>query len=293
MRRSLPLVVSLLLAGPLAAGEHYHSHSPNLNISVDSSDPITRCDQIRVTYDGDRVPVTEEIVRVAGLRSLRVRAPRNGGIHVTGSNDAGYSVRACKASVPGGDSASRITVSNDEVSSDGSSDDTVVFFIVRAPQNATLDLEASNGQVAVDGVNGTITAHAENGPVSIKGSTGTIDASAVNGPVAFSGNSGNVKLRAQNGPISVKLLGGGWGAGSLDARTENGPVALKMPHDFRSGVVVESDGHGPVSCRGEACRAAQRSFNDDDRPRRIELGSGTMAVHISTVNGPIAIRDQE
>ena len=41
---------------------------------------------------------------------------------------------------------------------------------------------------------------------------------------------------------------------------------------FRSGVVVESEGRGPVSCRAEACRQARRTWDDEDN-RRIELGS--------------------
>src|SRR2546430_9784908 len=65
-----------------------------------------------------------------------------------------------------------------------------------------------------------------------------------------SGGSGSAKLNATNGPITVKLRGDSWN-GSLDAHTENGPMSLRIPPTFRSGVVVESDGHGPVSCRAD------------------------------------------
>src|SRR5207244_4069771 len=83
--------------------------------------------------------------------------------------------------------------------------------------------------------------------------------------------SGTVKLDAQNGPISVKLNGQSWPSGTLEAHAHNGPLSLKLPAGYRSGVVVESDGHGPVSCHAEACRNARRSYDDDDNmPRRIE-----------------------
>ena len=117
--------------------------------------------------------------------------------------------------------------------------------------------------------------------------------------VSFSGDSGNVKLRAQNGPVSVHLAGSYWVSGSLDASTQNGPLSLKLPAGYRSGVVVDSDGHGPVSCRAEACRAAIRARTtssnddgDDDWPRHLELGSGPAMVHLATVNGPVSIKEQ-
>src|SRR5207253_49023 len=101
---------------------------------------------------------------------------------------------------------------------------------------------------------GTVNARAQNGPISVKDSSGTLDITTVNGPISFAGDSGNVKLRATNGPISVKLHGTAWTAGTLNAETQNGPMSLKLPRGYGSGVVVESDGNGPVTCRAEACR---------------------------------------
>jgi hypothetical protein len=90
----------------------------------------------------------------------------------------------------------------------------------------------------------------------------------------------------------VKLDGGSWVGGSLDAHSHNGPLSVKVPNDYRSGVIVESDGHGPMSCRAEACRQARRPW-DDDSPRRIELGSGPTAVRLSTENGPVSVRERD
>jgi DUF4097 and DUF4098 domain-containing protein YvlB len=169
----------------------------------------------------------------------------------------------------------------------------VVYYIVNVPRGASLDLSANNGPIAIQSVDGTVTAHAHNGPIAVKDSTGSLDITTQNGPISFAGDSGNVKLHATNGPISVRLAAGSWNGGTLDAATENGPLSLKLPRGYRSGVVVESDGNGPVTCRAEACRDVRR-FNDegeDDRPRRIELGSGSHAVTLSTNNGPIAVKE--
>lgn len=298
MRRNLIILAIVALALPAFAG-HGHDHWGNhrgLSISMDDDyGDVTDCNQIRVTYDGRVVPmVSEDLPGVGGLRSLKVRSDRNGGIRVTGGASA-FAVKVCKASALGDVRDIQARLSGNEVSAERGDEDSksVVYFLVSAPRGATLDLSASNGPIGIDSVDGTVTARAQNGPISVKDSSGKLDINTQNGPIAFSGSSGNVKLHANNGPISVKLLGSAWTAGTLDAETQNGPLSLKLPRGYRSGVVVESDGHGPVTCRAEACRDVRR-FNDDgddDRPRRIELGSGSRAVTLSTTNGPISVKE--
>src|ERR1051325_5870474 len=251
MRRLLIPLATLVLALPAFASGHgrYGSRGFNVNIDDDYED-LTSCDQIHVTYDGRDVPMISEELPVSGMHSLKISSDRNGGI--------------------------RVRVSGNEISADRGDDSyTVVYYIVSAPRGASLDLSANNGPIAIHAVDGSVTAPAHNGPIAVKDSSGTLDITTQNGPIAFDGDSGNVKLHATNGPISVRLAGSGWNGGSLDSATENGPLSLRLPRGYRSGVVVESDGHGPVTCRAEACRDVRR-FNDegeDDRPRRIELGS--------------------
>jgi hypothetical protein len=282
------------LALPAYANSHsrYGSHGFNVNIDVDEED-LTDCGQIHVTYDGRDVPMITENVPVAGVRSLSIHSDRNGGIHVAGGASS-FAVKACKASALGDARDIRVHLNGNEISSDGDGDnDNVVYYLVSVPRGASLDLTSNNGPIAIHSVDGSVTASAHNGPIAVKDSSGTLDITTQNGPISFAGDSGNVKLRATNGPISVKLAGSYWNSGSLDASTENGPLSLHLPRGYRSGVVVESDGNGPVTCRAEACREVRR-FNDDgedDRPRRIELGSGARAVTLSTNNGPIAVKE--
>jgi DUF4097 and DUF4098 domain-containing protein YvlB len=299
MRRSLAILLSLA-ALSLFAGDHggRHGYRNGRNVSIststDDDEQVTRCDQIRVSYDGDRVPMVEESVPVSGLRSLRVRPPQNGGVRVVGSNQSSYSVKACKATFLGRDARDiRVDLRGDELSASVPDDtDAVVYFLVSAPRNASLNLEAENGEIGVQDFTGTLTAHTTNGPISLKAVNGTIDAEAQNGPIAFSGGSGTVKLESHNGPVTIKLDGNAWQGGGLDAHSQNGPVSLKLPNNYRSGVVVESNGHGPMSCHAEACRQASRPW-DDDSPRRIELGSGPAMVRVSTNNGPVSVRERD
>jgi hypothetical protein len=298
MRRFLVLISLAFLAVPAFAHGHGRGHGVNVNISTDG-DEVIDCDDIRVSFDGERVRMTSEDIPFTG-KSLELRNEHHGGIHVTGWNGSTYQVRACKATRPGADpNAIRVMASGNKVGAEGPDEDSwIVYYIVRAPRNAVLDLYSTNGGIGVHNVNGTINARAVNGPVSVKESSGTIDAETTNGPISFGGNSGTVRLMATNGPVSVKLDGNGWNDGSLDAQTRNGPVSLKLPRGYRSGIVVETRG-GPVTCRAEGCydRRNARYYDDDEydhrRSRRIELGSGPQTVRLATTNGPVSIKEAE
>jgi DUF4097 and DUF4098 domain-containing protein YvlB len=286
MRRLL--LISLFVPATLFAS-HYHG---GLSVSTDDRD-ITDCSQLRVTIDDAPAAKSEEVVQLGNVRSLTVRAPQNGGINVIGTDSGRYEVTACKAAAIATTlNDIRVRVNGNELTADGPSDSRwVLYFLVRAPRGADLDLSAHNGPITLRGVNGTVAAHAVNGPISARELAGSINLETTNGPISIDGGSGSAKLNATNGPITVKLRGDSWN-GSLDAHTENGPMSLRIPPTFRSGVVVESDGHGPVSCRAEACRQARRTWDDEDN-RRIELGSGPTVVHLSTVNGPVSVREVE
>ena len=117
-----------------------------------------------------------------------------------------------------------------------------------------------------------------------------VDAETSNGPISISGGSGTLKARAANGPLTVNLDGGSWN-GTLDASTKNGPLSVKLPKGYASGVVVESNGRGPIACKADGCDRGWRS-SDDGEPRRLELGTGPVNVRLSTVNGPVTVKDE-
>jgi hypothetical protein len=310
MRRfALGATLSLLTLPLIAAhGNHSSNYGHGLSVSFNDWDDVRDCSALHVRDSDRTIPVIEDNVPVGNLRSLKVHSDRNGGIRVTGNSGSTFSVRACKASALGNVNDLRVRVSGNEVSSTRGDDDhsgDIVYFLVSAPRGASVDLDATNGPISVDDVNGTVTARALNGPIAVKNSAGTLDINTTNGPIAFDGNSGNVKLRATNGPIAVKLAGASWTSGKLDASTENGPLSLKVPRNYGSGVLVETDGNSPVTCRGAACAAAKKAFalahagddEDDDSfvprwPRRLEFGAGARAVSLSTHNGPVAVREE-
>jgi hypothetical protein len=302
MRHALTALLFVALAVPACA--RTHNRSTTISIDTDDWSEVTSCSQIRVTIDGHQAARAEENVAIGAVKTLHVAAGNRGGVYVLGSTDSTYSVKLCKAAALAGDlanirarfSGSELSVIGDSGSDDDTDDDRDVlgFYLIRAPRGASLDLEAHNGSISVHSVNGTIRANAVNGPIAVKHSTGTIDVTTENGPITLAGGGGTVKLHAQNGPISVKLDGTTWNGGSLDAKTENGPVSLKLPRGYRSGVIVESNGHGPMRCRAEACRGAKRTWDDDDDAnRRIEFGDGAKVIRLTTVNGPVSVKERD
>jgi DUF4097 and DUF4098 domain-containing protein YvlB len=293
------MVIGLLAALSLAvlpvAANNYHHHGDghDVNVSIESDDDgvVSDCSQIKVRYEDEPAVRAEEMIRASGLTRLRIDAKKHGGVRISGWNESGWSIKACKAaSSAAALNDVRVSLSGDVLSANSTSDNAMVFFVIRAPKNATLDVDSTNGPIGLYDVNGTLKLSAQNGPISLKKSSGTIDASTVNGPISFGGGSGTVKLAAQNGPISVKLDGSTWD-GSLDASTQNGPLSLKIPRNYRSGVLAEARGHGPVSCKADACSGAKRTW-DDEESRRIELGSGPAVIHVSTNNGPLSIKER-
>lgn len=299
MRRTI-LFLALVLVTNASFAANRHGRGVNVSIENDFGS-ATDCSAMTVRFDGERAPVITEEVPVGNLRSLKVRGAQNGGIRVFGGASR-YGVTICKAAANSRDaSAVRAQFNGNELQIDGPNGDErwTAFVLVSAPRGADLDVSTTNGPISIDSLDGKLSAQALNGPISMKNSTGSLDVETTNGPISMSGGSGQVKLSAKNGPLTVNLSGSSWN-GSLDAETQNGPLSIRVPRGYRSGVVVETTGHGPVSCRGvEGCEVSLRSGYDDDddhdhdRVRRFELGSGQQNVRLSTVNGPLTIRDSD
>jgi Toastrack DUF4097 len=292
MRRFIA-AAALLIAPAVFA--HDHGHHRNMNVTTDD-DEITSCDQIRVSFDHEAALRAEEELPVGNLRSLKVTTDTNGGVRVAGWDQPRYAVTACKFAADGATLAEvRPRLGGNEITLSGPESDKqwYTFLIVHTPNNAQLDVNTHNGPVSLQGVNGTLNVRAQNGPLSLRDSSGTIDAVTVNGPISLSGGSGNVRISATNGPVSVKLSGSRWD-GTLDAKTQNGPLSLKLPRNFGSGVDLTVD-RGPISCKADACRDLKRSWHDDDndRPRKLSFGSGARNVTLSTVNGPVVVKESD
>lgn len=303
------IVLSFLLAITAPARDR-HSR----NISTHGDEPAATCNDLRIEFDGRAAVIQSEdrTFTKAEASVLRATGEANGGVQVVGWDKDVYSVSLCKAAAPYSDaekilSQIKLTANNGEIGVSGPShgDDWTAFLLIHAPKAATLDLHVNNGPLSIYSVDGKITARAVNGPISARDCKGEIKLSAQNGPINARGTSGNVELRTENGPISthstsgnvdirtqngpidVALDGQTWSGSGLQAHAQNGPLTIRVPSGYQSGVVVESDGHGPFSCHAAACSEGRKTWEDDKK--RVEFGSGPTLVRVSTVNGPISV----
>jgi putative adhesin len=301
-RRSYFFLLSfcaLFALGFTTARASHHRHS--VNISDGHRQPATDCADLRIRFDDQDAAVRSEehTLTRAEAGSLQVQPHTNGGLQVVGWDKDTYSVTACKAAAGPADEAERIlsqitlSVQPGRVSTNGpgSEEDWTVYLLMRVPKAANLAMETMNGPLALYDVDGKVTAKTHNGPIRLRNFSGEAEISAVNGPISLEGGKGSVKIHTENGPINVELAGSAWTGAGLTADAHNGPVTLSVPSGFQSSFVVESTNHAPVSCKASICESARRTW--DDEHRRIEYGNGPATIRLSTVNGPVSVRDSQ
>jgi len=297
MRGGLGAAMALALSS--AAAPEAAAVQRNTGMSTHNNGPAESCADLDVRFDDERAVMKSEQQTLTRAEApvLRVHAETNGGVELRGWDQDTYSVTTCKFAAPPQGEAEVVfsqihtSISGGEVSASGPGhrDRWSVFFLIRTPRGATVNLDAHNGPVSTYGVNGTLTAHAVNGPISLNDFSGEGDIEAQNGPISVRGSRGNLKIRTQNGPISVHVDGTKWDGAGLTADAENGPVSLHVPSGFQTAFLVESRGHGPVSCSASICGAARKTWDDEDR-RKIEFGSGSPVIKLSSYNGPVSVR---
>jgi DUF4097 and DUF4098 domain-containing protein YvlB len=293
---SATALLALVLTGARAASRHH-----SVSISDGHKQPVTDCSDLRIRFDErDAVVRSEErTLTKSEAPSLEIRPHTNGGVQIVGWEKDTYSVTACKAASGSGADAERIlsqitmSIDKGKVSTQGpgSDDDWAVYLLIRAPKSAVLDLETKNGPISLYDVDGKLRARAHNGPISLKNFSGEADITAVNGPISLEGSNGNVRVHTENGPISVALTGTMWNGTGLSADAQNGPLTLTVPKGYQSSFVVESRNYSPVSCKASICENARKTW--DDNNRRIEYGSMPAMIRLSTVNGPVSVRDSK
>ena len=259
-------------------------------------DAVADCSDLHMQFENrDAVVQSEErTISKAEASTLRIVAESNGGLQVQGWEKNDYSVTLCKGADPAGDaqdllSRIHLTFQNGEVGVSGPSsrDRWSAYLLLKAPKDASIDLQVKNGPVGLYQVDGKASVQAQNGPVTVRDCTGDLNLSAINGPVTLEGNSGKLRVDAQNGPVTVSLDGTSWAGSGIEAHAKNGPLTLRIPEGYQSGVLVESDGHSPFRCHASACSEARKTWDEDSKS--IQFGSGPTMIHLSTMNGPISV----
>lgn len=293
-------VLSITAVLALAAGSYSVSaREQGRRVDLEAADCLS-INQMFGDFEVARATQRATVPVTAG--TLEVRPDFNGGVRIERGPGGLYGVTACIAAgaatraeaQAAADSVrleiegSRVRV-RDVAGARSSMRSWSVQLIVSAPDGASLVAETSNGPIGVSDFTGTLDLRASNGPISVHGVAGDVKARASNGPISIDGSRGEFDIETANGPIDVKLDGRRWD-GHLTARASNGPLTLTVPSDYQSGVEVTSSAHSPWSCRAAACRAGNRDW--DDRSRILHIGTDPVVVRLSTVNGPVTVRDR-
>ena len=305
MKRGFLLFLALCLASTMTVAggrrSHWGNHSYNIRTSGDvNSDACA--DHLQISSDDfDRHAEAESETTVAN-RALHVTAAHNGGIHVKQWDRNEIGIKVCKAVVAPTDAEAqkllqqvKLNVNGDRVTVEGpdTSDSHgrwSALLMVHVPKNAQLDLDADNGGISFNQVQVNATAHTHNGGISLDRASGKLNVEAQNGGVSVKDCNGDIKVNVQNGGVSLKL-GETWTGAGLEANTHNGGLSVEIPKTFRSSLEVSGSRHVGFSCRSEACRNGQRTW-DDDGDRILRIGSGSPVIRTSTVNGGVIVRDR-
>jgi hypothetical protein len=292
----------LVTAAPRAISHrnNYNEHKSGghtIEVMSHNDTPAESCSDLHVRFDRHEAVMRSEerTITKAEAPTLRVNAESNGGLQVQGWDQNTYAVTLCKAAEQGSDAENvlaqiKLTFASGElgVSGPSSHNHWTAHLLIKAPSAAAMELHVKNGPMGLYHVEGNLKAQAQNGPITVRGCQGELDLSAENGPVSLEENSGKQSIRTQNGPITIDLDGKNWNGAGLEARATNGPVTLRVPAGYQSGVVLESDGNGPFSCRASVCDEGRKTW--DEEHKRVEFGSRPTVIRVSTVNGPVSVR---
>ena len=267
-------------------------------INLEAAD-CSRINQMFGDYEVGRATQHATVPLAAG--TLELRPDANGGVRVEKGSGSAYEITACIAAGARTAAEAQAAADNVQLVIEGNKVKLVgndrsdrvrswsVQLIVMAPDGASIDAETSNGPIGVSGVDGKFNLRASNGPISLEGVTGEVNARAANGPISVEGSRGQFDVQTSNGPISIRLEGRRWD-GRLDARASNGPLTVSIPSDYQSGVEISSSDHSPWNCRAAACQGGNRDW--DERARTLRIGSDPVVVKLTTVNGPVTVRDR-
>jgi hypothetical protein len=142
-----------------------------------------------------------------------------------------------------------------------------VAYELQVPRKADIRVDATNGGIIIEDVNGRIDAH------------------TVNGGIVLGDVNGDVRGETVNGGVRVELANEKWDGPGLDLQTVNGGVSLAVPSGFSGELDARTANGGvavdfPITISG---------MINNRRQIRGTIGSGGPRIRLSAVNGGISI----
>jgi hypothetical protein len=171
--------------------------------------------------------------------------------------------------------------------------------VVTVPVNTEIDLQASNGKIALEGVSRGGYMRTSNGSITIEDVLGFYEARTSNGPVTVTSLRGEANIQTSNGPVVLTDV-----YGRFDVGTSNGSISLS---GFLTGrtrlttsngdVEVTFDGQrdlalNATTSNGRITSRLQITPVDESTGRLVAMmGAGATELTISTSNGSIMLQE--
>ena len=162
------------------------------------------------------------------------------------------------------------------------------FDILVPDSNSTgLDLNTTNGNVAVYSITADIDVNTSNGKISLTNTCGNATLFTSNGNVNIQTHNGSIKTHTTNGSIECNLSEFN-ATDSAGLETTNGSLQLYLPTDVSASIDAYTT-NGSISISG----FSSISYQEHSRTRvRCRIGSGTSIIAVKTTNGNITIRSR-
>lgn len=210
---------------------------------------------------------------------LTIDARPSGGITVRGWNGADVRVRALVEGRAATAEDAKALAASVQISSggntlhaaraNGATEGWSVSYEVFVPTQISLNLQAKNGGIHLENVQGNITFE------------------ALNGGATLTGLGGEVKGKTTNGGLTLNLTGDTWTGGALDVSTVNGSVSCQLPAAY-SATLIARTVHGRV--HAHLATGVRKSLLPHNLTAT--LGQGGPQLRLGTVNGSITVQQQ-
>ncbi|MES2393657.1 MAG: DUF4097 family beta strand repeat-containing protein [Acidobacteriota bacterium] len=151
-------------------------------------------------------------------------------------------------------------------------------------------LHSSDGSISVDGYNGALRLSTSDGSIHVHNAAGTIDAGTSDGSAKVDGKFSSVQLKSSDGSLDLTLQPGSNLTAPSNIHTSDGHVTVHVPHDLAASLEVSaSDGriesHLPLTVDGFDSRKSPHSHLSG------RMNSGTVALTIRTSDGNITLTE--
>jgi hypothetical protein len=170
--------------------------------------------------------------------------------------------------------------------------------VILVPAMATIELQASNGKIAVEGLKRGGSLRTSNGSITIDDVEGYYEARTSNGPVTVTSLEGEANIQTSNGAVVLTDV-----YGRFDVGTSNGSITL-TGRLTGSNRLTTSNGDVEVNFDGQTNLAVNASTSngritsklpiraDDESTGRLigKMGNGETELLISTSNGSITLQ---